>query len=310
LVAAVGNHHPNDVYAWNTATGKYMGTLTLSSSIDIQGLAFTTDEKALLILDSSGGLYRWDLSTGSHPMILSDAQSDAAQDSSNAAISGDGSTVAVEDSPGTGVDVYNVSTGKYAEFADPDGSPLVGTGVNGQYNSGSAVSLDWAGGVLAVGDTRGKIFVWDVGTHKVIRTLRYDPAVTLNEGLPSSQGAPAATLSPDGKVVLVADDGAGQKNTLWDVASGANVTPGDVRWPSVWHGAPQVLFCSGGQFIATEPDNSDGADLWSVAGAYVSALYYPGNLANLGLDVYAASPNGRTVLTDDGSKNTFLVSIP
>jgi serine/threonine protein kinase len=311
LVAAVGNHNPDDVYAWSAVTRKYIGTLTLGSSIDIQGLAFTADDKALLVLDSAGGVYRWDLSTGSHPMILADSQSNAAQDSTNAAISGDGGTVAVEDSAGTGVDVYNVSTGSHAELPDPDAAPLVGTDANGQYSSGSAVSLDWTGGVLAVGDTRGNVYIWDVGTRAVLRTLHYNPATTLNRDHLNSEGAPAATLSADGKQVMVADDGADQKDTLWDVATGANITPDDASWPIAWHGAPQVLFCSGGQFIVTEPDNSDGAELWNAAtGAYVAAVRYPDNLANLGLDVYAVSPDGRTVLTDDGSKNTFLWSIP
>jgi WD40 repeat protein len=244
-------------------------------------------------------------------MILADAQSSAAQDSANAAISGDGSTVAVEDPAGTGADVYNVSTGKYAGFTDPDGEPLVGTSANGQYNSGSAISLDRNGGVLAVGDTRGNVYIWNVGTHRVIQTLRYNPATTLDQSRSLSQGSPGATLSPDGRLAAVVDDGGGQKDTLWDVATGANITPDDALWPATWHGAPQVLFCSGGQYVVTEPDNNDGADLWNPATrASIAALSYPDSLLNLGLDVYAASPNGREVLTDDGSKNTFLWQVP
>jgi hypothetical protein len=311
LVAAVGNHDPNNVYAWNAITRKYIGTLTLSRDISIEGLTFTPDGKALLALDSAGGVYRWNLSAGSHPMILADAQSSAAQDSANAAISGDGSTVAVEDPAGTGADVYNVSTGKHAGFPDPDGAPLVGTNANGQYNSGTAISLDRSGGVLAVGDTRGNLYIWNVRTHAVIRTLRYNPAATLDRNRSLSQGAPAATLSPDGRLAAVADDGVGQKDTLWDIATGANVTPDDTRWPAIWHGAPQVLFCGDGQFIVTEPDNSDGADLWNLPiGAPTAVVSYPDSLLSLGLDVYAASPNGREVLTDDGSRNTFLWKLP
>lgn len=311
VVAGVGNNDPNDVYAWNANTRKYIGTLTLSRDIFIEGLTFTPDGKALLALDSSGGVYRWNLSAGSHPMILADAQSSAAQDSANAAISGDGSAVAVEDPAGTGADVYDVSTGKYADFTDPDGAPLIGTGANGKYDSGSALSLDRSGGVLAVGDTRGNLYIWNTRTHAVIRTLHYNPAATLDQNRSLSQGAPAATLSPDGRLAAVADDGAGQKDTLWDIATGANITPVDARWPTIWHGAPQVLFCGDGRFIVTEPDNSDGADLWNLAtGAPAAVVSYPDSLLNLGLDVYATSPDGREVLTDDGSKTTFLWKVP
>jgi WD40 repeat protein len=299
LVAGAGNRESTDVYAWNARTGAYIGTLPLPGSFSLEALAFTPDDKSLLVLDAAGGVCRWNLSGPRCSPVLTDPSWNNGG-TWNSAISGDTSTVAVQDQAGTGVDLLSLATGRQiAQFTDPDGALLVGGNYTGSNVLGSAISLDKDGRVLTVGDARGNLYVWDVTTGKLLATLHFNPATTLNHS------APAGALSPDGTVVLVPDAGNGLQATLWSSSTGANITPADVRWPRTWSDIGRVFFSSDGRGIVTFRDDGSGADRWDVTTrAYVAALPFSGSYSNLGLEVYAAS--GQAMLTDDGTSQTFL----
>jgi serine/threonine protein kinase len=299
LVAGAGNRESTDVYAWNARTGAYIGTLSLASSVSLEALAFTPDDKSLLVLDAGGGVCRWNLSSTRCSQVLPDPSWNNGG-TWNSAISGDTTTVAVQDQAGTGVDVLSLATSrKIAHVTDPDGALLVGGNYTGGNVLGSAVSLDKDGRVLTAGDARGNLYVWDVTTGRLLATLHFNPATTLNHS------APAAILSPDGQTVLVPDAGNGLQATLWSSSTGANISPADVRWPRTWSDIGRVFFSSDGQGIVTFRDDGSGADRWNaITRAYVAALPFSGSYSNLGLEVYAAS--GQCVLTDDGTSQTFL----
>jgi serine/threonine-protein kinase len=299
LVAGAGDRESTDVYAWNARTGAYIGTLPLAGSVSLEALAFTPDDKSLLVLDAAGGVCRWDLSSTRCSPVLADP-SWYGGGTWNSAISGDTGIVARQDQAGTGVDVLSLAAGRQiTHVTDPDGALLAGGNYTGGNVLGSAVSLDKDGRVLTVGDARGNLYVWDVTTGKLLATLHFNPATTLNHS------APAATLSPDGRTVLVPDAGNRLQATLWNSSTGANITPADARWPQTWSDIGKVFFSSDGEGIVTYRDDGSGADRWNATTrAYLAALPFSGRYSNLGLEVYAAS--GQAVLTDDGTSQTFL----
>ena len=300
LLAGEGNSNPTDVYAWNARTGEYIGTLPLSSSFSLEALAFSRDDKSLMVLDAAGGVCQWKLSGTACQQVLADPGWYQGG-TWNSAISGDGSTVAFQDPAGTGVDVVSLATGRQiGPFPDPDGALLVGAVYTGSNVLGSAVSLDQDGGVLTVGDTRGNLYVWDVTTNHLLATLHFSTAGPLNGS------GPAATLSPNGQTVLVPYAASAAQSTLWNVSTKANVTPVDTRWPRRWdEGTGSVFFTSDGQGIVTYRDDDSGADVWDTATqAHIASVSFSGKYSSMGLEMYAAS--GREILTDDGKSRTFL----
>jgi WD40 repeat protein len=304
LVAGAGSNQSTDVYAWNARSGAYVGTLPLPSSFSLEALAFTPNDKSLLVLDAAGGVCRWDLSGTRCSTILTDPDWYSGGPW-NSAISGDASTVAYQDSDGTGVDVVNVATGtQVAHFTDPDSAQLMGANYGGNNVPGSAVRLDKDGRVLTVGDANGNLYVWDVSTNQLLATLRFSPTAALKDL------APAAILSPDGRTVLIPDAATGLQSTLWNISSKANVTPADALWPQNWDkGTGSVFFTSDGQGIVTYRDDNSGADLWNATTrAHIATVLFTGSYSTMGLEVYAAS--GQEILTDDGSYHTYLFKIP
>src|SRR5262249_7548525 len=110
----------------------------------------------------------------------------------SAALSADGRIVAVTDDRGTSI--WDVATGRRLQRLG---------GATGQI----ALSRD---GALAVTTAYPKAArIWDVGRGRTVRVLRGSSDRALD--------APGAAISPDGKVVAIADFGGA---TLWDVASG------------------------------------------------------------------------------------------
>jgi WD40 repeat protein len=304
LVAGAGSNESTDVYAWNARTGAYVGTLPLPSSFSLEALAFTPNDKSLMVLDAAGGVCQWDLSGTRCSTMLADPDWYNGGPW-NSAISGDASTVAYQDSDGTGVDVVNVATGtQVAHITDPDGAQLMGANYGGNNVPGSAVSLDKDGRVLTAGDADGNLYVWDVSTKQLLATLHFSPTAALKDL------APAATLSPDGRTVLIPDAVSGLQSTLWDIGTKANITPADARWPKNWHSSTgSVFFTSDGQGIVTYRDDNSGADLWNATTrAHIASVLFTGSYSTMGLEVYAAS--GQGILTDDGSYHTYLFKTP
>lgn len=221
----------------------------------------------------AGGVCRWDLSGTRCSTILTDPDWYNGGPW-NSAISGDASTVAYQDSNGTGMDVVNVATGgQVAHFTDPDGAQLMGANYGGNNVPGSAVSLDEDGRVLTAGDADGNLYVWDVGTNQLLATLHFNPTAAMKDL------APAAILSPDGRTVLIPDGVSGLQSTLWNIGTKANVTPADALWPKNWHSSTgSVFFTSDGQGIVTYRDDNSGADLWNATTrAHIASVPFTGS---------------------------------
>lgn len=303
-VAAGGgntNATATDVYAWNTQTHAYLGEVKLGSSFSLAAMAFTPDDGSLMVLDASGQVCQWKL-TGSTCTVVRKAPAWDTGTTWNAAISGDASTVAVQDKSGKGVDVVSIASGKLiGHFTDPNGAGLMGWNYTGSNSLGTAISLDKNGRVVTVGDEQGNLYVWDVATGKRLASLRFDVASAVKNL------TPAAILSPDGTRVVLPYAPNGLRSTLWDVSTKANITPHYSTWPTTWdNGAASVFFSPDSPNIVTYRNGGTAADVWDSALEHIGAVSFPSSYT--GDEVFAASAS--YLLADDGSHHIFLWQIP
>jgi WD40 repeat protein len=300
LLSAQGGNKLNDVYLWNGVTHKFLRTLTMPSGTQERPavFAFSPDDKTLTAADFFGEIYQWDLATGHGSLVANLTLQVDASISNNLAISGDASTLAVTDNKGDGVDIINAATGAITtDLTDPDSAPLLGVNSpSGQFPD-TALSLSADGSRLTVGDSTGNLYVWDVRGRKVIATLRYDPA-----GAGTNRDV-AATMSGDGTLVAIPDGPGGVSDSLWDIASGANVTPRDTRWP---HGTgATMIFSYGGQYIVTSESAYNHVDLWNaLTRAHVASV------DDSTLPVAGVSPDGKEILVEDGASDPYTWRFP
>jgi serine/threonine protein kinase len=104
-------------------------------------------------------------------------------------------------------------------------------------------------------------------------------------------------ISPDGKTVEVYPNGTAP-TTLWDVATQANITPRDPRWP---HQESLDLFSTDGKVIVTLGNNDASAVLWNVAThSYLFTVRYPGHVSDQ--VPFALSLGVGELVTRDSSK--------
>jgi WD40 repeat protein len=290
-----------DVYAWNTRTRAYLGEVKLGGSFSLAAMAFTPDDRSLMVLDASGQVCQWKL-TGSTCTVVFEAPAWDTGGTWNAAISGDASTVAVQDQSGKGVNVVSIASGELiGHFTDPDGAGLMGWNYAGNNSLGAAVSLDENGRVVTVGDEQGNLYVWDVATGKRLASLRFDVASAVKSL------TPAAILSPDGTRVVLPYAPNGLRSTLWDVSTKANITPHYSTWPTTWDaGAASVFFSPDSPNIVTYRDGGTAADVWDSALEHIGTVSFPSGYT--GDEVFAASAS--YLLADDGSHHIFLWQVP
>jgi serine/threonine protein kinase len=286
-VAAMGiSPKQSSIYVWNTTTGDSLRTINLPTDGVAEPLAFTSDDKALIAnfytpSTKKETIYRVTLSTGQLIAI------DTFTSLLNVAVSRDGSTLAVENSSGTGINMTNLSGGISLDsfLKNPRGELVP-----------NSLRLDNAGDELIISDTNGTAYVISTTTGAVSSVPFH---YTANGYFP--------LLSPDGSTVLAPDADNGWE--LWSVGTPgsplSNVTPHDSRWPTKSGG---VLFSSDGGVIVTYPDNGDTADLWEAANqAHTARFLIPGSQ-----DDYAVflGPDGRQLVigapTGGGSAYTEL----
>jgi WD40 repeat protein len=268
LVAAtdlVAEGKQTTVYLWNAVTGASLRTLSVAGSA-VDWLAFPPDDKSMLgvVSATTGGeeLYRWDLVTGTRTLVRS------MPSTGRWALSGDDNKMATE--AGNTITVTNVNTGAViARLALPGTAPV--------YN-GSHVSLDSDGGRLIAANANGTAYVWDVATRKIIDHVPY--SYKINSAVANLTFYPR--LSPDGKTVLVfANDNQKGPSSLWDVATGANITPDDPRWPKNDQGC---AFSEDGRVCATGTTDDKTVDVWDVAtGNFLLSVTDPHNVKDGGL---------------------------
>jgi WD40 repeat protein len=220
-------------------------------------------------------VYRWDLTTGKRTTVLTvdSPEKTWAAVFGTTSLSGDGSKLLVEAAGGHAIDVWDVSSGqKTTTLTLPGASAIVG----------DDMSTD--GSVAGAGDADGNMYVWDTATQQLKGTFHYTYKAPVKDGIPTFPG-----LSPDGKQVIVYDKGA--PITLWDIATGANITPHDARWAAQrgWQYSPD------GRVLATEGEKSTGLELWdATTRTHVFNMAFAGGVRAW---VYAISGDHKQVFT-------------
>jgi WD40 repeat protein len=218
-------------------------------------------------------VYQWNLATGARTLVRT---LPAANDWT---LSGDGNTMASES--GDVITVTNLGTGSVIARLTVPGSPA---------HPGQDVSLDYNGDRLIDSNRNGTAYVWDVAAKKIISHVPYHDKT--NAALANLTFFPR--LSPDGKTIIVFDnDNQKGPSSLWDVATGANITPDDPRWPKNDQGC---TFSEDGRICATNATDNKTAYLWDIATRkLLLSVTDPQNVADGG--VADVGPDDREVVT-------------
>jgi WD40 repeat protein len=283
-------------FVWNTTTHQQLAALTLPQySTGVNPPVISSDDTTLTAINSPSNLnstsntplqvLRWNIATNQRSEILSvtSPESQFINALNTTALSGDASTLAIEDPAQSGTDFYDLATGaKTGELPETDTSGITG------------VSLDGDGHELAVSHKNGATYVWNIGTQKLLGTFHYDDTSSVKDLDPVPP-----ELSPDGKTLEVFPNGNFDgPDTLWSVGSGANITPKDPLWPGGdWGGA----FTAHQQVFVNSSSKNASADIWNIAtGKHLFTIVYPGHVTDQ--EVLAISPNGRELATADLTK--------
>jgi serine/threonine protein kinase len=269
-------------YVWDTASRKHLRTLPLPSDyVSASNPVISADNKTVTEMairtypsSSPVQVYRWDLSTGSRTTVFAVNSPEKTWGAvyGTTTLSGDGSKLLVEAPGGGAVDVWDVNGDKkITTLTQPSSAKIIGDNVN---NDGS---------VAGISDSSGKTYVWDVAAQQVKTTVNFTYKAPASGNAPTFPG-----LSPDGKQVLMYGNG---PMTLWDVATGAKVTPRDARWATQagWMYSPD------GKVLGTQGKTPTTLELWNAATrAHILTITFPGGVRQWG---YAISPDGKQMLT-------------
>jgi serine/threonine protein kinase len=236
---AADNATVSSIYVWNATTGAYLRKLTPPpSSTGTAEVYFSPDDKTLTALTYGAKdytLYRWDLATGAGTAIrtLPNAQ--------QWALSGDESKLFTPS--GDNVTLTNVSGG--AVIAHLSLPP-----------TWQDVSTDDSGNEIMAASANGTAYVWDVATGKIVAHVTYR-----DKAAPGASTVNYPFLSPDGKTIVVSSN-TSAPYSLWDVATGANITPKSARWAQ---DNGFCLFSDDGRVCGTQASNLDTIDIWDIA---------------------------------------------
>jgi hypothetical protein len=276
-------------FVWDDTTHQQVASLSLPQySTGVNNPVISADDKSLIAITSpsTGGsgnnnplqVLSWDISTGTRTTVLSvtspESQFIGALDTTS--ISGDGRTLAIEDPGRDGIYLYNLQTGaRIADLTETDMSAITG------------VSLDNNGDKVDISHQSGFSFVRATSGGKLLATFHYNDKSTVKDitALPP-------VLSPDGATVLIYPNGDFTgPDSLWSVATQANITPKSALWPKEDYGG---VFSGSGLFV--NGNGKNGADIWDVAtGKHLFTIVYPGHVT--GQDPGAISNDGRQLAT-------------
>ena len=197
---------------------------------------------------------------------------------------GTGTHSSVTDSPGTRV--------------SPHTEPPIPNGIAALTDPGSAgvqsVAFSPNGTTLAVGDTDGSAYVWNLATRTLTARLR----------APGHRSVDSVAFSPNGTILATGDYNG--STYLWNLATGtitATLTDPGGTSSSVaggGHGVNSVAFSPNGSALAA--GDVDGSTyLWNLAThALTATLADPGsNAGQGGVDSVTFSPNGTSLATSD-----------
>jgi serine/threonine protein kinase len=296
IAAAGGPDHKDNIYLYSAKTGKYLITITMPKKGQAYPLTFTPNDEWLIAVDgatnSNGDRTVYEFNVTNGKIVGSVPEPGATY-----AVDDLGDVEANETRNAKFIDVYDLTTGhNYPKYHWPNPT-TASTVAYSLY-----VSSD--GTRMLISAVNGKTYVMDVQTGQTVATFNY--SYTPN---PSTQQLPE--LSPDGKTVYI-PGGATAPGRLWNVDSGANVTPHDSRWPqkSGW-----VIFSTDGQVAATSAEGSPSTDLWNVSlGSHTAAVVIPGSgdwiVAALGPSGSEALFGSNPVDKNDDFKQLYLYAIP
>ncbi|MFE2284437.1 WD40 repeat domain-containing serine/threonine protein kinase [Streptomyces sp. NPDC059443] len=263
------------VRLWDVATGRTITTYR-GHTDNVMSLAHSPDGKTLYSGGFDKTLRRWDLRTGK-PMSLVASYNGEYDYVCSLAVSPDGETLAV--GVGSRVELVAVSTGH---------SSATLTGHGGSLND-LAFSPDGKLVASVASEIGAKIWLWDVATGRLLKTLTGESKDHFN----------AVMFSPDGKTVA----GAGPGVQLWDLATGKPTATLTDPHPYV----DTAAYRPGGTMIAgaggvREPNTADNTgktvSLWDLSTGSVTKTL-TGTMPKSRMDTYttavAFSPDGRTL---------------
>ena len=228
LAVADTNGH---VGLWNTLDSQ-ASTLSETDGSPVTNVAFSPDGKILAAGDLAGNVGLWN--TSSHRRLAGLGE---VMETYSTAFSPSGHTLAVGYL--MGVDLWNVTIRQHPvrESAKP---PTLAEGGDGS----DSVAFNPAGTILAVGDYRGGVSLWDVASRHRLASM--------NEG----GSVNSIAFSPDGKILAVGD--ANGHITLWGVTSHNRIAA-----LNVGSSVNSVAFSRNGQTLATG-DQGGYVSLWRV----------------------------------------------
>jgi len=283
-------------FVWNTVTHQQVGALTLPQySTGVNPPVISANDTTLTAINSPSNLnstnntplqvLRWNIAANQRTVVLSvtSPEKEFINALQTTAISGDGSTLAIEDPGKSGTDLYNLRTGaKILELPETDTTAITG------------ITLDNNGHELDVSHQDGDSYVWNTQTQQSLGTFHYVDKSTVKDVNPVPP-----QLSPDGKTVEVFPNGNFDgPDALWSVATGGNITPSSALWPTEDYGG---AFTSDGPVFVNSGVKNVGANIWDVAtGKHLFTIAYPGGVTDE--QVLAISPNGKELATADLSK--------
>jgi WD40 repeat protein len=242
------------IKTWRTATGE---SLLNIESQEAGSLAFAADGKSIMAV--AGALRAWDVDGGK--LLRQGAHDTFTGVDTCSAFSRDGRTVAIGYYEG------------FVELRDAAGALLRTLPVG--KDSVESVSISLEGDMVAAGDQRGVIDVWEAASGRLLHTLQT-----------SGGSVWSVAFSPDGKMLAA---GTGNSPKVWDIGSGALLRAFPGRDGSIW----SVAFSPDGKSLAA--GGSDGsAAIWDVASG--NKTHVLGSSDFSAVRSMAFSPDGKEIL--------------
>jgi hypothetical protein len=269
------------VYVWNMTTHRYVATLTLPGKVSFQALGFTADDTSLVVAAQSGvslKYYQFDLATRTVTAL-----GQLPHTSLRIPFSVLSDTIAFENQGGAGITVSDFGGSTVADLANPIPASAI---------IDASVGLDDAASELILTDKNKNVYVMGLGSRTVLRTF-HCPYLAYKDS--ADNVVPA--LTPDGFDVYCPSI-SGAPAALWDIATGASITPKDPRWAPGSEG--NYALGDDGLIATQDSDTSSAVVLWSaLTGRYLRTIQLP---AALGVALDDIGPGGQELLT--GSWNS------